>query len=81
MKKTGKEIKVHDVVAKFIVTYELDKEMLENLPEIEVEPLSFEVELKKVDEDVYFVEFTKLTGDKYEFFNVYDEFVSFSQTK
>lgn len=80
-KSKDKEIKPHQEIAKFKVTYEADKEMQESLPEIEVEVLSFEVELKRVEHNSYVLEFTKLSGEKYEFFNVYDEFITFSQTK
>lgn len=72
-----KEIKVHDELAKFKITYEIDKELVEQLPDIEIEKLSLAVDLKRIDEENYIAEFTKFGGDKLEFFNVYDEFLTY----
>jgi serine/threonine protein kinase len=90
--KKQKEIVPHKNLAKFKVIFEnekfnfedaegVDEEIIENLKNLEVEKLSFEVNLKKVDDENYVAEFTKLGGDKYEFFNIYDQFINFIQTK
>jgi serine/threonine protein kinase len=75
-----KEIKPHEEVAKFKVSYETDKEILENLPDLEVENLVLEVELKRLDEESYVAEFHKLAGDKNDFYTVYDQFLSFNES-
>jgi serine/threonine protein kinase len=77
--KRVKEINVHDELAKFKVTYDIEMELVEQLPEIEIEKLSFSVDLRRIDEENYVAEFTKLGGDKLEFFNVYDEFVTYTE--
>jgi hypothetical protein len=51
------------------------------LPEVEIEKLTFEVDVKRIDEENFVAEFTKLGGEKAEFFEVYDEFVNFTQVK
>jgi len=76
-----KDIVVHEKNAKFKVTYATDPEWILQMPDLEIENLSFDVEIKKVDQNSYFVEFTKLSGDKFEFFNAYDEFLNSSKAK
>jgi serine/threonine protein kinase len=73
-----KSITPHEEMAKFRVEYETDKEILESLPDLEIEKLTFDVEIEKT-EDSYIAVFTKIAGDKLEFFNVYDELINFSQ--
>ncbi len=74
-----KDLTPHEELAKFKVVYETDKELSEMLPEIDIEKLSLEVDVKRVDEDNYIAEFTKLGGDKFEFFNIYDEFLTYAE--
>jgi serine/threonine protein kinase len=78
--KKMKEVSPHEELARFKVVYEIEKEILEELPEFDIEKLAFEVDIKRLDENSFIAEFTKLGGDKYEFFNVYDEFVTFTQS-
>jgi hypothetical protein len=44
---------------------------------LEVENLALEVDLKKTSDDDIIAEFNKLSGDKLEFFNVFDEYKSY----
>jgi len=62
------------------VCYDLNKEELQDLIDLHIEPLAFIVELKNICDDSFSVEFTKISGDKYEFFDVYDEYIKFVQT-
>jgi hypothetical protein len=61
--------------------YDLDKELVEHLPSLDIENLAFEIELKRLDDVNYIAEFYKLSGDKTEFFSVYDEFLSHVEAK
>jgi len=72
----AKQLKPNENYAKFRVDYEIDSEITENMPDLEVENLALEVEVKKLDDDYFVAEFSKVSGDKYEFFNIYDEYVS-----
>ena len=73
-----KEIKVTENSAKLKITYDLDEECQETLFHLNIEKLSFEVELKKLDEESYVAEFTKISGAKSDFYNVYEEFFAYS---
>jgi len=79
--KREKAIETSEEFAKLKICYEGDKEFLKNYPEFEIENLSISIELKKIDDDNHVIEFTKVTGDKFEFMNVYDEFVTYNQSK
>jgi serine/threonine protein kinase len=81
VEKRAKEVNAHEELAKFKVTFEVEKELQEMLPEVEIEKLTFEVDVKRIDEENFVAEFTKLGGEKAEFFEVYDEFVNFTQVK
>ena len=70
-----KTITPHEELARFRITYEIDRELLESLPDLEIEKLAFDVEVERVDES-YMAVFTKVSGDKLEFFNAYDELVT-----
>jgi serine/threonine protein kinase len=76
-----KEITPSENVAKFKVIYEADEELVKNFSQIVLETLSFEVELRKIDDESYIVLFNKLSGDKLEFFNTFDQFVEFIEAK
>lgn len=77
----SKVIDVKESNPKLRITYELDQETQETLSDLEIERLSLEVELKKIDEDAYVAEFTKLGGSKLDFYNIFDEFLTFSDKK
>jgi serine/threonine protein kinase len=77
----AKTIDVKDDLAKFKVIYELDRETQETLSEFEIEKLALEVELKKIDDENYVAEFSKISGTKLDFYNIYDEFLSYSEKK
>lgn len=79
--KKSKSIDVNGNSAKFRVTYELDEETMENLSEFEIDKLAFDVELKRIDEENYIAEFTKVSGAKHDFYNMYDEFLTNSDKK
>lgn len=77
----SKQITAHESLAKFKINYEVDKEILDNFPDLEVEPLSINVEVKKAEDDSFVAEFSKLSGDKLDFFNVYDEYMTYVHAK
>lgn len=73
----NKEVTAHDNVTKIKISYETDAEIAENLPYLEIQNLALDVELKRTEDDQLIAEFTKLSGDKMEFFNVYDEYLTY----
>lgn len=76
-----KEVTPDEEHAKLKVAYENDSGVADTLLDLKVEKLAFTVSLKRVDDVNFVAEFTKLGGDKYDFFKVYDEFVNNSQNK
>lgn len=76
----NKEVIPHDSLARLKINYEQDPEIIENFPELDIETLGFEVELKRTDDDNLIAEFNKVSGDKLEFFIAYDEYKNFAQT-
>jgi len=64
---------------KFNVKFDLDKETKELIHEndtITIEGLEIQIEIKKVKEDEFIIEWSKLKGDKMEFFEIFQQFVS-----
>ncbi len=70
--KKEKRINVSKSLYKLNVEYELEKEVKEL--EIDVDRLQFEVMLTRSDEDII-VEFMKRSGEKFEFYEVFENFV------
>ncbi len=70
--KKEKRINVSKSLYKLNVKYELEKEVKEL--EIDVDRLQFEVMLTRSDEDII-VEFMKRSGEKFEFYEVFENFV------
>lgn len=77
----SKSVTAHDTLAKFKVEYELDKEIANEFPDLEIESLALEVEVKKTEDEELVAEFTKISGDKLDFFQVYDEYTTYVQAK
>jgi serine/threonine protein kinase len=75
-----KNIIIHKNLGKFNINYAIDKEILENFPDLNIEKLSIEIDLKRIDDENFVAEFTKLGGDKLEFFNEYNQFIEFTQS-
>lgn len=67
----------NDKYAKITVKYQQLE--IEDLQGLEVEDLTFDVSLLKIDDNSYMLEFIKVAGDKFEFFNAFDDFVSYAQ--
>lgn len=61
--------------AKFRVAYELDQDTLDSLPDLAIENLEIDVEVKKGQDESLVVELIKVGGDKMEFFNEYENLV------
>jgi len=61
--------------AKMTVTAPIDEELLKECPEIEIDRLKIEIEVKSYDDENLIVEFKKLSGEKYEFFEIYDGYI------
>lgn len=73
----SKEITLNDSVAKIKINYEQEQELVAMFPELDIENLALEVELKRTEDDNLVAEFNKVKGDKLEFFNVYDEYKNY----
>ena len=68
-------IEIDEEYAKMRLTIAEDIEFKENYPEIEVEKLIIETIISKCDEG-WIVEFEKISGDKFEFYNHYDMLIN-----
>jgi serine/threonine protein kinase len=68
-------IEAHPTYAKLKITCNIDDEFKKNYPEIEIDSLVLDAEVLKQGDD-FIVEFNKVTGDKFEFFEAYDQFVN-----
>jgi serine/threonine protein kinase len=66
-------ITANEEYAKMRISVCEDLEFKENYPEVEVEPLVIDTEVSKF-EDGWIVEFNKVNGDKFQFFEIFDQF-------
>ncbi len=70
------EIEVSERDCKFTVAFELSEEVKKDLGGLSVECLKLEVQVQRVENNWYMVYFEKLSGDKLEFSEVYDEILN-----
>ena len=68
-------IEAHKIDSRFSVTFELDPELRQNFSELEIENLKIEVKVKKMNNNSFMIFFTKLGGDRHEFFELYNEVI------
>jgi len=68
------EIEANEKDSKFIVNYELDAELKKDLEmsSVSIDTLKVEVKIEKVEKNWYMVFFNKISGDKHEFFELFD---------
>jgi serine/threonine protein kinase len=66
-------ISVDEEYAKMRVSVCEDQEFKDNYPEIQVEQLVIDTEISKFEEG-WIVEFNKVSGDKFQFFEIFDQF-------
>lgn len=70
------EIEVSEKDSRFIVKYELDEELKKDLGNLVIENLKIDVQVQLVENNWYMVFFDKLSGDRHEFFEVFDAIVN-----
>jgi serine/threonine protein kinase len=68
-------IEVHSTNAKLKISCNIDEEFKKNYPEIEIDNLILDAVILRKGND-FIVEFNKVSGDKFEFFEAYDQFVN-----
>jgi serine/threonine protein kinase len=69
------EIKANEKNSKFTVSYNLDSALVQDLADFTLENLKVEVNVEKIQDNWYMVYLNKVSGDKHEFYEVFDEIV------
>jgi serine/threonine protein kinase len=69
------KVEAHSANAKLKIVCDVDEEFKQNYPEIQIENLVLDAEILKQGDD-FIVEFNKVAGDKFEFFEAFDQFVN-----
>jgi len=67
------EIDANEKDSKFTVNFEIDPELKKDLGEVTIETLKVEIKIEKVEKNWYMVFFNKLSGDKHEFYQLFEE--------
>jgi len=65
------EIEANDKDSKFTVNYDIDPELKKDL-EVTVDTLKIEVKVEKVEKNWYMVFFNKISGDRHEFYELFE---------
>ena len=71
-----KTVKVSQITFSLDVSYELDLETSKNLDGIEIETLKLKINIKKTEDENLIIEFRKIQGEKQDFYELYDKFIT-----
>lgn len=66
------EIEANEKDSKFTVNYDIDPELKKDL-EVTVDTLKIEVKVEKVEKNWYMVFFNKMSGDRFEFYQLFED--------